>query len=203
MTRSLAGRVVLVTGAARGIGAATARFAAARGARLSLVGLEPDALAALATELGPGHGTVAVTPADALAPTIEVNLLGVVRTVRAALPHVVARRGSILVIALAAAFTVLPGMAAYCASKARAEQFANGLRLELACAGVAVGVAYPSWIDTDLTRDLADDLGAVRTVFARLPGPLAATTAVEACAEALVDGIERRRRRRSTETKTR
>jgi NAD(P)-dependent dehydrogenase (short-subunit alcohol dehydrogenase family) len=48
----LAGKNVLITGAARGIGAATARKLAARGARLALVGLEPEALAALATELG-------------------------------------------------------------------------------------------------------------------------------------------------------
>jgi NAD(P)-dependent dehydrogenase (short-subunit alcohol dehydrogenase family) len=48
----LAGKNVLITGAARGIGAATARELAARGARLALVGLEPEALASLATELG-------------------------------------------------------------------------------------------------------------------------------------------------------
>jgi NAD(P)-dependent dehydrogenase (short-subunit alcohol dehydrogenase family) len=48
----LAGKNVLITGAARGIGAATARDLAGRGARLALVGLEPDLLAALATELG-------------------------------------------------------------------------------------------------------------------------------------------------------
>jgi len=48
----LAGKNVLITGAARGIGAATARELAARGARLALVGLEPAKLAALTTELG-------------------------------------------------------------------------------------------------------------------------------------------------------
>jgi NAD(P)-dependent dehydrogenase (short-subunit alcohol dehydrogenase family) len=47
----IADRNVLITGAARGIGAATARKLAARGARLALVGLEPQALAALAAEL--------------------------------------------------------------------------------------------------------------------------------------------------------
>src|SRR5690349_21947630 len=47
------GKVVLITGAARGIGAAAARACAARGATLSLVGLERDELEALASELGP------------------------------------------------------------------------------------------------------------------------------------------------------
>jgi NAD(P)-dependent dehydrogenase (short-subunit alcohol dehydrogenase family) len=52
---SLAGRSVLITGAARGIGAELARKAAARGARVALVGLEPDLLANVADELGPEH----------------------------------------------------------------------------------------------------------------------------------------------------
>src|SRR5690606_41789955 len=49
--RPLAGQRILITGAARGIGAHTARLAAAAGARLSLVGLEPDRLRALAADL--------------------------------------------------------------------------------------------------------------------------------------------------------
>jgi len=49
---SLNGKVVLITGAARGIGAATARLAAARGARLSLVGFEPEELERVAAECG-------------------------------------------------------------------------------------------------------------------------------------------------------
>jgi NAD(P)-dependent dehydrogenase (short-subunit alcohol dehydrogenase family) len=45
--------VILVTGAARGIGAACARALAARGWDVALAGLEPEALAAVAAECGP------------------------------------------------------------------------------------------------------------------------------------------------------
>jgi NAD(P)-dependent dehydrogenase (short-subunit alcohol dehydrogenase family) len=52
MRRTLAGRRVVITGAARGIGEKVARVAAARGARLALIGLEPDRLRTLADDLG-------------------------------------------------------------------------------------------------------------------------------------------------------
>ncbi len=54
MRRNLAGRRVVITGAARGIGEKVARVAAARGARLALIGLEPDRLRTLADDLGTG-----------------------------------------------------------------------------------------------------------------------------------------------------
>jgi NAD(P)-dependent dehydrogenase (short-subunit alcohol dehydrogenase family) len=234
MSTTLSGKAILVTGPARGIGAETARRLAARGARLALVGMEPERMEALARALGPGHavfpcdvtdqaaldravagavaalggldvvvanagiannGTVAVNPPDALARTIEVNLIGVVRTVSATLPHVVARRGYYLLVSSAAALAALPGMAAYAASKIGVEHFASAFRLEVAHLGVAVGVAHPSWIDTDLLRDQRDELESFGAMLRSLPGPFGRTTTVEECAEAFARGIERRSRK--------
>jgi NAD(P)-dependent dehydrogenase (short-subunit alcohol dehydrogenase family) len=53
MSWELPGRTVFVTGAARGIGAETARRAAAAGANVALVGLEPEELARVAEQCGP------------------------------------------------------------------------------------------------------------------------------------------------------
>lgn len=49
---TLAGRRVLITGAARGIGAALARRLHVRGCRVALAGIEPDQLRAVAAECG-------------------------------------------------------------------------------------------------------------------------------------------------------
>ena len=234
MTDRMGGRVVFITGPARGIGAEVARVLARRGARLALAGLEPERVRALAAELGPGHacfecdvtdqaalaraaeaavaalggidvvvanagiashGTVAVTPVEAMARVIEVNLIGVLRTVSVTLPHVTARRGYYLLISSAAALAAMPGLAAYAAAKSGVEQFANALRLEVAHKGVAVGSAHPCWIDTDLVRDARHDMGAFERLLHRLPGPFGTVTSVQDCAAALLRGIEGRKRK--------
>jgi short-subunit dehydrogenase len=108
---------------------------------------------------------------------------------------VIARRGYVCIVASAASFTALPGMAAYCASKAGAEAFGNALRLELEGKGVAVGTVHPSWIDTDLVRDQRAASPTFGEMLRELPWPMRQTTSVQECAVAIVDGIERRRRK--------
>jgi NAD(P)-dependent dehydrogenase (short-subunit alcohol dehydrogenase family) len=125
--------------------------------------------------------------------TVEVNLLGVWRTVRACLPHVIESRGYVLVIASLAAALHGPGMAAYAASKAGAEAFADSLRVELKHRGVDVGVGYFSWIDTDMVRG-ADAHPATRGLRKELPGPLDKTYPATAVGKAVANGIEQRRR---------
>jgi NAD(P)-dependent dehydrogenase (short-subunit alcohol dehydrogenase family) len=53
---SLQGKTVFITGGARGIGAETARRAAARGANIVVAGLEPDELERVAATAGAGRG---------------------------------------------------------------------------------------------------------------------------------------------------
>ena len=132
---------------------------------------------------------------EAFKTVVDVNLMGVFYTVRAALPSVIERRGYVLVVSSLAAFAAGPGMASYDASKAGVEHFANALRLEVAHRGVDVGSAHMSWIDTPLVRESKAELATFREMIARLPGPLKKTTSVEKCGEAFVKGIEGRKRR--------
>jgi short-subunit dehydrogenase len=85
-------------------------------------------------------------------------------------------------------------MAVYAATKIGLQHFAAALRLEVAHHGVAVGVAYPGWIETDLMHDLERDLPGFDRMRRRLPPPFSTVTSLGACADALVSAIGRRRR---------
>jgi NAD(P)-dependent dehydrogenase (short-subunit alcohol dehydrogenase family) len=140
------------------------------------------------------YGSVLQVDPAAFTRVLEVNVVGVFNTVRAALPSVIERRGYVLVVSSLAAYAASPGLAAYNASKAAAEQFANALRLEVTHRGVDVGSAHMSWIDTAMVRDPKDDLSTFGELISKLPGPLKKTTSVEECGKAFVAGIEGRKR---------
>ena len=94
---------------------------------------------------------------------INVDLLGVWRTVRVTLPHLIESKGYALLVSSAAAIVHIPGNAAYSAAKAGVEAFANSLRAEVKHLGVDVGVVHPTWIATDMVNN-ADE----HPVFGRL-----------------------------------
>ncbi len=141
------------------------------------------------------YGSVLQVDPKAFRQLMEVNVLGVFHTVRAALPAVIERRGYVLIVSSLAAYVACPGLAPYNASKAAVEQFANALRLEVGYLGVDVGSAHMSWIDTAMVSDSAADLPSFQEMLARLPGPLSRTTSVAKCGRAFVRGIEQRRKR--------
>jgi NAD(P)-dependent dehydrogenase (short-subunit alcohol dehydrogenase family) len=232
---SLKNKVVLITGGARGIGAATAQAVVAAGGKVILADVDQEPLDKLAAELGSEaalgivadvtdlasmesavaagvakfggidvamanagiatYGSVLQVDPAAFHRLIDININGVFHTVRAALPAVIERKGYVLVVSSLAAFAAAPGLAPYNASKAGVEHFANALRLEVHHHGVDVGVAHMSWIDTPLVQDAKADLKAFGELIASLPGPLSKTTTVDACVDAFIKGIEKRKRR--------
>ncbi|MGX9792158.1 SDR family oxidoreductase [Mycobacterium sp. MMS18-G62] len=140
------------------------------------------------------YGSVLNVDPAAFKTLLDVNVLGVFHTVRAALPSVIDRRGYVLIVSSLAAYAAAPGMAPYNAAKAGVEHFANALRLEVAHHGVDVGSAHMSWIDTPLVRESKNDMSTFNEMLSKLPGPLGKTTSVEDCGAAFIAGIEGRKR---------
>ena len=139
-------------------------------------------------------GPLAHTDPQAWQRVIDVNVMGVFNTVRAALPAILRQRGYVLVTASAASFAHPPAMSAYAASKAAVEAMCNAWRIELAAHGVAVGVIHASWVATALVGEGAMHPGFER-LRATMPAILNRQVAPETAARIMVDGIARRQRR--------
>jgi NAD(P)-dependent dehydrogenase (short-subunit alcohol dehydrogenase family) len=130
---------------------------------------------------------------DVFERTIEVNLLGVYYTLRAAAPHIAHERGYALAISSLAAAVHPPLLGAYSASKAGVEALANAFRIELAATGARVGVAYFAQFDTDMTSrgfgtEAAQHLSAAS-------GPFSRVTPLNSRVDAIERSIAQRSRR--------
>jgi NAD(P)-dependent dehydrogenase (short-subunit alcohol dehydrogenase family) len=88
---------------------------------------------------------------------VEVDLLGVYRTVHAALPQIVARRGQAVLVSSVYAFVNGMLVAPYAVSKAGVEQLGRALRVELANHGASATVAYFGFVDTHMVRKGFDE----------------------------------------------
>jgi NAD(P)-dependent dehydrogenase (short-subunit alcohol dehydrogenase family) len=83
----------------------------------------------------------------------EVDLLGVWRTVRAALPQIVERQGQMILVSSVYAFANGFGNTPYAAAKSAVESLGRALRVELKPHGASASVAYFGWVDTKLVQD--------------------------------------------------
>ncbi|HEX6153047.1 MAG TPA: SDR family NAD(P)-dependent oxidoreductase [Solirubrobacterales bacterium] len=195
----LQGTVALVTGASSGIGEATARSLAARGASVALVARRADRLERLGGEIADAGGTALPIEADvsereqaeaavsravdelgrldvlvnnagvmllgpaADAPVeewermVEVNLLGLMYTARAALPHLLEaaerdprRVADMVNVSSVAGRIARKGSGVYNATKFGVGAFSESLRQEVARRHVRVSLVEPGAVATEL-----------------------------------------------------
>ncbi len=197
--QDLRGTVALITGASSGIGEATARELAGRGAAVALVARRVDRLRALATEISDGGGSALAVEADVterdqaegavaraaeelgrldvvvnnagvmlLGPMLEapveewermvqLNVLGVLYTARAAIPHLLEaaagepRRVADLVnISSVAGRVVRSGSGVYNATKHAVGALSESLRQEVTGRHLRVSLIEPGAVATEL-----------------------------------------------------
>ena len=137
--------------------------------------------------------TLAAADLDAYEKVIEVDLLGVVRTIKPALPEIIRNGGYVLITASIYAFFNGVINSAYASSKAAVEMLGRSLRVELASEGASAGVLYPGWVATPIADATRGHNEAVTQLKERsFPGPLGKFIPPEQIADAVVAGIEAR-----------
>lgn len=162
-----------------------------------------DAMAQAATAFGgldavvANAGAATYGPFTDMAPddyrqTIDTTLVGVLNTARAALPHLAAASGTLVVVGSVAGRVPVPWLASYTAAKHGVRGFARALRAELRAGGIPVAVALvaPGPVDTPFWK-------RSRTTDGRLPPRLVGVYEPEAVAAEVVRSIRRPRAERT------
>ena len=89
---------------------------------------------------------------------LAANLAGVFRLTRGCLKGMLrARAGRVISLSSVVAFTGNPGQANYAAAKAGLVGFTRALALEVGSRGITVNCVAPGFIDTDMTRAIAEE----------------------------------------------
>jgi NAD(P)-dependent dehydrogenase (short-subunit alcohol dehydrogenase family) len=125
--------------------------------------------------------------------TVEIDLLGVWRSVRPALPQIVENRGHVVVISSVYAWVNGALASPYAASKAGVEALGRALRAELTPSGASASVAHFGFIDTEMVRQGFDTSDPLVERFAEtFPAFMRKRLPPSEAAAGVVDGIEKR-----------
>ncbi|KAH6874156.1 hypothetical protein B0T10DRAFT_587949 [Thelonectria olida] len=189
--KPFAGKVIIITGAARGIGLATARYLAARGATISLADVrEPELEKAEADIIKdfPGisilHGLVDVRRKDTVdsgtakavaeltdeewQEALDVNLTGVFNCLRAEIPAM-EDCGSIVNVSSTLGLHGAATLAPYVASKHGVLGLTKCVAKEVASRGIRVNAICPGAVDTPMMRDAIDKIKSMSLAPEDLP----------------------------------
>lgn len=140
------------------------------------------------TQISPMVGT---SP-EAFERVIDINLTGVWRTLRTALPHVQQRRGYLMAISSMAAFVHSPLQSHYTASKAGVWAMCNSIRLEVRHLGVDVGTVHPTFFNTPMMAEVHADAAGAK-LWGGNKGGIWKMITVDDVVRSVVDGIEERK----------
>ena len=203
------GKVVIVTGAGSGIGAATAQRFAAEGANVVLAGRTRSKLEAAAKDIPADHvllqeadvsskdsvdrlvaaaverfgrldvlvnnagiapmGPFMETTVDDWRSAMAIDVDGVFYGCRAAVPHLLATKGSIVNVSSVSGIGGDWNMSAYNAAKGAVTNLTRSLALELGGQGVRVNAVNPSLTFTQLTTDLEKNDALMAKFAERIP----------------------------------
>jgi 3-oxoacyl-[acyl-carrier protein] reductase len=177
-------KIVIVTGAARGIGAAAARRLAKDGAALAVLDLDADSCGATVEAITAAGGRAIAVGAELGPPVVLVNNAGVLRdnllfkmsdddwdTVlsvhlrgaflmsRAVQKHMVDQRYGRIVNLSSSSALGNRGQANYSAAKAGMQGLTKTLAIELGQFGITANAVAPGFIATDMTAATAARLG--------------------------------------------
>jgi NAD(P)-dependent dehydrogenase (short-subunit alcohol dehydrogenase family) len=142
--------------------------------------------------IAPEGATARTMPPEEWERVVEVDLMGVWRTVRAALPQISERNGQLILIASLAAFVNGTMLSPYATAKAGVEALGRSLRTELAPFGASATVAYFGWIDTEMVREGLDRQPGGKRIQEALPKWLFRRLTPDVAGAAIVRGIEER-----------
>lgn len=122
---------------------------------------------------------------------MELNYFSVVALTMAALPHLKAAHGRIVLVASVAGLTGVPSRSAYCASKHAVIGFFDSLRIELADTGVTVTTICPDFVVTQIHRRALDGHGQP---LGETPMQESKIMTAEECAALMIPAMAKRQR---------
>ena len=122
---------------------------------------------------------------------LDINVIGLASTVRAALPALRDTGGRIGLVGSVMAYLGLPGSGAYAASKAAVRAIGDSLHLELVGSGVTCTLIQPGFVESDIARVTND---GVLMADRPDPRPQQLMWTGEQAAVAILDALHRRRR---------